>query len=813
MKSRILGIFFIISLLSIVSIFLKLIVQSDLLFQFYPIFFKSLDHLLNNFSRFLFYLGCFFLSVFFIYLKRYFAAFIIISIGVLWLSFYDSTFGYIRNLGSDSFYELKSFEISEALFWLETSFDHIGVNLDSRILLLYSFLAFVILFGYLLLAFILNISSYSRNRFGHYMGIILIVFSIFINTFQAVFLFYSNSESFNQISSNFLNTSPPLVKENSPNVFMYIGESTSTMNMGIYGYPRNTTPRLSAIEISEKGFIKFNKVLSTHTHTSQSLLEALSLDKNNEKNKIIPISQRERISVIDIIKEANIDVNLYSNQGSTGTWNQASSIVFKNANKIFSTTNFNLGNSDALITKPLDKEFLEQNISSSLLDASSSFVVLHSYAGHGPYLKNIPLDFANGYKDAYSSLTPRAIGGNINSAAMVNDYDDAIRYIDSAIASAISITKNSKEPWVFVYTADHGDAVFANRAHDSARFLHEMIRVPFIIYFNEEAQKKYPDLFKKYINLAKDENLTTLASLSYTLLDLLGIKLLNFETNSRIIGSKRYLPPIVVRDTSEGVSAIRLTQTPLPKDIIDSTDLTTSHLILNENRKTDDPSICYHKSNSIAKFLRGFLVTDCVELDITIDDKNDLAIKRKSDQYTGLILEDLIPRLNDDRNYKIWLDIKNLNNPKACKIVYEKLNKLDLKGVDIFLEFPSYSYKELNSLNCFDDFKKLNNLIASYYVPSDILIKCALSLQNKFFLSKSTSCMKLKQELNNVKETNFFNDISFDYSGLLAIKSLEISSSFRWSMWHVPPNQYINLKKTNENFRNLVILNKDPNNL
>ena len=73
--------------------------------------------------------------------------------------------------------------------------------------------------------------------------------------------------------------------------------------------------------------------------------------------------------------------------------------------------------------------------------------------------------------------------------------------------------------------------------------------------------------------------------------------------------------------------------------------------------------------------------------------------------------------------------------------------------------------------------------------------------------------MKLNQELKNVKETNFFNDISFDYSGLLAIKSLEISSSFRWSMWHVPPNQYINLKKTNENYRILVFLNRDPNNL
>ena len=67
---------------------------------------------------------------------------------------------------------------------------------------------------------------------------------------------------------------------------------------------------------------------------------------------------------------------------------------------------------------------------------------------------------------------------------------------------ADSLKKISKinKPIIFIYTSDHGESTLTGRAHDSSRYIWEMSSVPFLVYFNDEAKLKYPNLFDK-INL------------------------------------------------------------------------------------------------------------------------------------------------------------------------------------------------------------------------------------------------------------------------------------------------------------------------
>ena len=104
-------------------------------------------------------------------------------------------------------------------------------------------------------------------------------------------MFFENSDSFDKVTLNFSNDIK--LKHSKPriNVFLYIGESTTSMNMGIYNYPRQTTPHLQRLE-KKNGFIKFENVFSTHTHTSPSLLEALSLGLDYSEN-FKPIHERK----------------------------------------------------------------------------------------------------------------------------------------------------------------------------------------------------------------------------------------------------------------------------------------------------------------------------------------------------------------------------------------------------------------------------------------------------------------------------------------------------------------------------------------
>jgi glucan phosphoethanolaminetransferase (alkaline phosphatase superfamily) len=41
---------------------------------------------------------------------------------------------------------------------------------------------------------------------------------------------------------------------------LYIGESTSSLNMSLYGYPLPTTPVLDALAGQAEGFLKFDHV-------------------------------------------------------------------------------------------------------------------------------------------------------------------------------------------------------------------------------------------------------------------------------------------------------------------------------------------------------------------------------------------------------------------------------------------------------------------------------------------------------------------------------------------------------------------------
>ncbi|MCY1289327.1 Sulfatase [compost metagenome] len=420
----------------------------------------------------------------------------------------------------------------------------------------------------------------------------LILVAILLTFSDAVSLYFRNSESYLVVSKNFENKSPDVMRTGGKiDVLVYVGESTSIMNMGLYGYPRGTTPRLARMFNEDENFILFNNVFSTHTHTAPSLLEAFSFALN-AKEDFLPIERRRRISVVDVLRKAGVDVRLISNQGMVGTWNQASSIVFKAAQKTFSADSRRLGNNDGNISRPWDDVFFDEQLSKLSLPAEggSSVNFLHSYAGHGAYLANIPEEWrvpVDDYFFAESSIRVAEDGNALSKT--VEDYDSAIKYIDYSVSKSIAYVRGLSTAAVLIYFSDHGDSAFTGRAHDSSRFMHEMVRVPFVIYFNDSARKQSPELYRKYRDLAKAGRLSSLAQLPSTILDIVGVRLKDEGTSGidlkPVVGEETILPPIVVREIGDGISFVNLSAGALmPPDsggfnFIDSTDLDTRNYL------------------------------------------------------------------------------------------------------------------------------------------------------------------------------------------------------------------------------------------
>ncbi|MEO5658654.1 MAG: phosphoethanolamine transferase [Polaromonas sp.] len=545
-------------------------------------------------------------------------------IGVSWLAYHLPVSLYLESLGVDSFAESKNFDLDEAKFWFQTLDEAIYPSLSIKKLLVYLAFSLASFFG---LKWLLDKGRFSPKRsllVKIFISVVMIGLAFQQTTSKALVFYFDNSELFLTTAKNFDNEAPEVkVQPNKTSLIVYIGESTSVMNMGLYGYPRQTTPLLSELAAKDKNLIVFDNVFSTHVLTSRSLLEALSLglDKNES---FLPITKRKRISIVELLKKGNLKSTLISNQGVGGSWDQAASVVFKNSNKIFSMKTHEADDRDRLIKKTWDDEFFEKQLNT--LDNSGSnnrnVIFLHSYAGHGPYFGNIPERFRKPVDKFFTELGhDQRIEGMAPSTGSVDEYDAAIKYVDYSVSKAISRVREASRPMILVYFSDHGDAVFSGIGHDSARFKHEMARIPFIIYFNDAAKKENFGLFEKYQDFARKQEISTLAQLPSTLMDLLGIRISNPKDSSVLVtpvmGEKTDLPPIVIRETAEGTTFINLNSftlhppSALNYKIIDRTDNDTKTYVAVHSKNKSLKDACNTHLDSFEELSRGILLAKC----------------------------------------------------------------------------------------------------------------------------------------------------------------------------------------------------------
>lgn len=673
----------------------------------------------------------------------------------------------------------------------------------------------ITIFG--LLTFIRKRYGFSKHRFPYitfFIGFLFITTSLNLVFKTTIKKFNDSVNTFNITATNFQNLPPTLnFSNNGIKVVVYIGESTSVMNMGLYGYPRQTTPHLDNLFNNDNNFLLFKNVFSTHTHTSQSLLEALSVNANNDK-ELRTIYSQKRISLIDILNSGKVGTYLYSNQGKTGTWNLASSIIFKKAYKKFSTNSVIAGSADHMMEKPNDDEFFKQNLEPGLQSLpvnKSAVVFLHSYAGHGKYLDNIPESFRHPI-DPYMSLQPSSaiLGSNIEITDGVDAYDSAIKYVDFSVSKTIDQIKKYKQPIVFLYFSDHGDSAYTGRAHDSSRFIHEMARVPFIMYFNETARATYPQLFEKYKSLSRENNISTLAQLPSTIIDILGGDIKNSSLNlSNILGTSNDggIQPLVIRETALGLTYISLNEINPNNDktkYINVNDNATDIFIASFSNKNKSTKVCYDNANTIGKASRGILITDCLELNVSVD-KSD---HYPEDELIGAKIEDIIA-ITKKNNLAIWIDSKSIDNPNKCAELASLFIKSNLTNKNILIDLPeNMDLKNPDWLECSHSINKLG-FHASYNVPTNKLMACAQAIKSG--ITTDNSCNSLENDLQNAEASKLFTDFSFDYDGITAMENSSVANKLSWNTRNVEAKIFSQIKP--ERFRMVALNNNDPNGL
>ena len=294
-----------------------------------------------------------------------------------------------------------------------------------------------------------------------------------------------------------------------------IGESTTRNHMEIYGYGRETNPKLTAIK---DDLNIYKDVISSHSYTIASLTRALRLsDKIKGGN------------IIQLLNAANFDSFWLSNQAPIGLYETLVTKIGMTAHRTKFTSSetwfYKAPHDDVLLTH--FKKFLKKE--------GPKVIFVHLLGTHAAYYMRYPKNFKKFDPDLKLSKDPK-----------VDHYDNAVLYNDHIVREIINITKARDQKSFVLYFSDHGEEVFdeidyAGHSIDQ-NITKNMFEVPFVLWQSKAFQKSH--------NIEQDINIKfSLEYLSHAIADLCGVQSKAVDYSKSLFNKNFELSPRIILDS------------------------------------------------------------------------------------------------------------------------------------------------------------------------------------------------------------------------------------------------------------------------
>lgn len=292
------------------------------------------------------------------------------------------------------------------------------------------------------------------------------------------------------------------------NYILIIGESERSANMSIYGYERESTPKLAA---ERNNLLLFQHAISPAPVTIMAVPLALTAASVQEH---IPAKYSDNI--ISIANKAGYDTYWYSHQGKGGAYNNVITGIAMNAKERMWTEQ---GYDDSLLPE----------LETTLTKSGKKLIVLHLYGSHEPACSRFPKE-ASVFKN-----------GNIDDDC----YDNSIRFTDDIMGKIFNQLSHTRSS-VF-YFSDHALIRDPSRAvvysHAGANPPKEALAIPAFIWYSPKVEVKNK-LIGDYHTPWSTDDANILSELW------LGIH----RAENNIVGLqewlKNYQKPIIIMDTT-----------------------------------------------------------------------------------------------------------------------------------------------------------------------------------------------------------------------------------------------------------------------
>ncbi len=524
------------------------------------------------------------------------------------------------------------------------------------------------------------------------------------------------------------------------NVVLLLGESVSRHHLGVYGYPRNTTPFMSAM----RGELTvYRDIISTHSHTNESLSQALTLNPRGERKSLLELPD-----IITVARSAGLTTVWLSNQNAIGIWDNAVAAIAAQADLV---KYHDPGSGLQLRRSVFDAAMLE-SLDEALAMPGGKLIILHTMAAHFPYCEMVPDDYAaEGLDYSDPPFDQRFFGrwfyqmqNEVDEAALAifltsyNCYDRSIHYLDSVYAGVVQRLSAESAPSYLIFTADHGEAPIFDTGHESRKHTHFHVEVPFVTWQN----RAWPVGDAERADWVYVPG--SLGDLGWTLAGLLDIKPLADLAERSLVSANYEIPP---RRTMDGR---------IGYDMFDPGSDTVERARGNLYALTSDEHsrVWAHRIDSGAAMLEASDILAGVEMDL-VWNGDRFSVYHPPAPDVGLTLS---MQLKQDRpGLRYWLDWKNPDSQNMMAALHS-LETLDanyrLKTRVLVETAPGPAARALAGAGW----------VSSFYLPTQRISDCL------------TSCSEgqkvaLAQELWAIYDRDGFNAVSFDMALLPFIES------------------------------------------
>lgn len=275
-------------------------------------------------------------------------------------------------------------------------------------------------------------------------------------------------------------------------LIVMVGESTSRKHMSLYGYCRDTTPRLKA----RTDITAFDNVISNFPLTIFALYNLFSIPSAPTRDG------NENTTLFSLLNQAGFDTEWISNQYQYGgPTDVLTTIMSATQKQVWARRRLDAG--EHFTTDDVLLPYVDKALASA---APRKAVFLHMMGTHSEYADRYPRDFAY----HWPPLPARRDAATLQD---IDRYDTAVRYQDTLLDDVIrkAAADGDRQNIAVVYFSDHGEETYDEyplRLHAYPGATRDMVEIPMIVWLSPAFKRQYPDLAKA-VAAARHDRLQT----------------------------------------------------------------------------------------------------------------------------------------------------------------------------------------------------------------------------------------------------------------------------------------------------------------